>query len=147
MFLLFLHLVVSWHLYPIPPALWGPQTAKESYARVSGTQEEQFTCSSRKNKGLSVLMHAIFSSSKTNSTNQTGLRASKELQNTVLKLQSTVSRHVGLSRELQIHLNCRIFKTFFPPFTLELFFISKTEQTNSRRQCRRRMPEWGLKTW
>lgn len=35
----------------------------------------------------------MFSSSITNSNNQIRLRAFKELQNTVLKLQSTVSRH------------------------------------------------------
>lgn len=34
----------------------------------------------------------------------------------------------GLSRELQIHLNSKILKTFFPPFTFELFLFQKQKK-------------------
>lgn len=121
---------------------------RTSYARVSGTQEEQFTCSSRKNKGLSVLTHAMFLSSITNSTNQIGLRAFKELQNTVLKQQSTVSRHyVWAVKRTANSSEQQNFEDFFPTIYFWIIFISKTEKAKSRRWCRRRMPEWGLKIY
>lgn len=95
---------------------------KESYARVSGAQEEQFTCSSRKSKGLS----AMLSSSITNSTSQILVRGFKELQNTVLKLQSTVSRHfVWAVKRTANSSEWQNFEDFFPPFSFKLFLVSK----------------------
>jgi len=71
----------------------------------------------KENKGLSVLMLAMFSSFITNPAKQTGLSDFKELQNTAFKPQSTVFRHcVWAVRELQIHPNSNILKTSFPPF-------------------------------
>lgn len=92
------------------------------------------------NKGLSVVMHAVFSPLITNPTNHIGLSDFKELQNTALKPQSTVFRHcVWAAKRMANSSKHQYFEAFFPhlSFAFKLFFISKNRTSEQKKMVQK----------
>lgn len=81
----------------------------------------------------------MFSSSITNSTNQIGLSAFKELQKTVLKLQSTVSRHyIWAVKRTASSFEQQNFEDFFSTFYFQIIFNFKNRTSKQQKMMQKK---------